>query len=411
MLAAHRNELVRAVLKAMADDEAVVRELVEAARAQSPEVARLPEAENRRHVAVLLAAGLESLCGPEDPDEGHFATAEALGADRAAQGVPITALLRGVQAGRARAVRIAIERGRAVGVPDDVILEAVLDLDRYTGAMERHIINGHHNAELELARTARDTRAQLLRRLLLPGEADPPTDDELRHAGLRPGARYHCLVSDVTDPARARALEQRLAAMGGVYGLVDGRLAGLSARLPADDDLAPEVLLIAAPAAPPPALRDIHTLCAAALPIAARQGLRGLRELTDLAVETALAAQPLFADLLASSLLTGLDPADEFHRELASTALAYLDHGQRLGHTAAALHLHPNTVRYRLDRLEELTALPLGETAVPARPTLRDALRSWWALHTWLVRAEAGIPARADDRHAKAAPPSTRPHL
>ncbi|WP_344936460.1 helix-turn-helix domain-containing protein [Actinoplanes nipponensis] len=28
-----------------------------------------------------------------------------------------------------------------------------------------------------------------------------------------------------------------------------------------------------------------------------------------------------------------------------STAMAYLDHGQRLDHTAAALHVHPNTVR------------------------------------------------------------------
>ncbi|QFZ24333.1 PucR family transcriptional regulator [Saccharothrix syringae] len=371
----------------MASDDRVLDELVLAARTHSPEVARLPEAENRRHVQVLLAAGLDSLARPEHPDDQDFATAEALGADRAAQGVPITGLLRGVQAGRTRAVRIAIDRSRAAGVPDDVILEAVLDLDRYTGALERHIVNGYHHAELQLSRTTRDVRTQLLRALLLPGAADPPAADDLHQAGLRPGGRYYCLVSDVTDPALARALEQRLLGLGGVYGLVEGRLTGLAAKPPGTDDLAPAVLLIAAPAVPLTGLRDVHALCTAALAIAARQGLRGVHHLVELAAETALAAQPLLADLLTDALLTRLDPADDFHRELACTALAYLDHGHRLGHTAVALHLHPNTVRYRLDRLAEITALPLGEDDTATRSTVPDTLRSWWALRTWLARA------------------------
>lgn len=387
MPAAHRSELLRGVLKAMAEDEAVLDELVLAARTHSPEVARLPEAENRRHVQVLLAAGLDSLAAPGHPDEQDFATAEALGADRAAQGVPITGLLRGVQAGRSRAVRIAIDRSRAAGVPDDVILEAVLDLDRYTGALERHIVNGYHTAELQLSRTTRDARTQLLRGLLLPGAGDPPSPEDLHQAGLRPGGRYHCLVSDVTDPAHARALEQRLLGLGGVYGLVEGRLSGVAARLPTDDL---GVLLIAAPGAPLSDLRDVHTLCTAALSVAARRGLRGVHHLTDLAGETALAAQPLLGELLAGSLLGRLDPADDFHRELACTALAYLDHGQRLGHTAAALHLHPNTVRYRLDRLAEITALSLGEHGAEhgdGRSTVPATVHAWWALHTWLGRA------------------------
>ncbi|MFC6094504.1 helix-turn-helix domain-containing protein [Saccharothrix lopnurensis] len=393
MPAANRSALLREVLGAMARDARVLDELVLAARSHSPEVARLPEAENRRHVRVLLATGLACLARPEHPDDRDFATAEALGADRAAQGVPITGLLRGVQAGRTRAVRIAIDRSRAAGVPDDVILEAILDLDRYTGALERHVVNGYHAAELRLSRTTRDVRARLLRGLLLPGDPDPPPADDLHQAGLRPDGRYHCVVSDVTDPSRARALEQRLLGLGGVYGLVEGRLTGLAGRLPSADDLAPDVLLIAAPSATPAGLRDLHALCAAALPLAAGQGLRGVHHLTELAGETALAAQPLLADLLVDSALGRLDSADDFHRELACTALAYLDHGRRLGHTAAALHLHPNTVRYRLDRLAEITALPLDDLAADARSTVLDTLRSWWALHTWLDRGAVGRDA------------------
>jgi len=76
------------------------------------------------------------------------------------------------------------------------------------------------------------------------------------------------------------------------------------------------------------------------------------------------------------SLLGALDPGDEFHHELVSTALAYLDHGQSLDRTAEALHLHPNTVRYRLRRLQELTGL--GE-----RLTVLETVRWWWALRSW----------------------------
>jgi hypothetical protein len=364
--------LLRQVLDAMAADDAVLDQLVTAARTQSPEVARLPEAENRRHVQFLLSAALRATTNPDTAD---YTTAEALGADRAAQGIPLTALLRGVQAGRTLAARVAVERCRAAGVPDDVILETVLDAERYTGALERHIVKGYHAAELQLSRTVRDARTQLLRTLLLPGH--PPTPEELRRAGLHPGGRYFCVVSDVSDPAHARTLEQALLEFGGVYGLVEGRLTGLAARSPAGVALADDVRLVVAPAAALPALPEIHRLCTAA----ARLAGRGYHDLTALAGELALTAQPVLGGLLTTALLGSLDPANPFHRELAATALAYLDHGQRLRTTAEALHLHPNTVRYRLDRLAELTPLPLAENT---GGRVLDAVRSWWALHHWL---------------------------
>ncbi|MCR6483819.1 helix-turn-helix domain-containing protein [Amycolatopsis sp. OK19-0408] len=364
--------LLRRILDAMAADETVVDELVKVARGKSPAVARLPEAENRRHIQVLLSAALRATASP---GQGDYTTAEALGADRAAQGVPLTELLRGVQAGRTHAARVAVERARAAGVPDDAILETILDADRYTGALEHHIVKGYHAAELQLSRTVRDARTQLLRTLLLAGH--PPAPEELRRAGLPPEGQYCCVVSDVSDPAQARVLEQALLEFGGVYGLVEGRLTGLAARPPAGIPLADDVLLVVAPPAAVPALREVHGLCTAAARIAGR----GYHDLTALAGEVALSAQPLLGDLLTSTLLGALDPGNAFHHELAATALAYLDHGRRLRPTAEHLHLHPNTVRYRLDRLAELTPLVLAENS---GGRVLDAVRPWWALHRWL---------------------------
>ncbi|WDZ87271.1 helix-turn-helix domain-containing protein [Micromonospora cathayae] len=422
-----------ALLRDIAADQRIVDEMVEAARTGSPEIARLPWAENRRHVAALLAAGLSSFERLTDPTERDFAEARRLGAARAAQGVSVTGLLRGVQAARRVVVETALGRGRAAGIPDTALLEGLLDLDRYAGALERALVDGYHAAERELAHTEQDARNRVLRTLLAAGPGDRAADGtagnavggpaggavgpaggtaggavggtaggsvdgyraDLVRIGLRPDGSYHCVVTDVTDPARIRTAERRLSRCGAVFGTVDDRLTGLSPHRPAADAFDGTTLVVVAPARPLADLAAVHGLCAAALRAATEAGLRGRHGLVDLAGETALAAQPALADLLSTTMLAALDPADGFHRQLASTALVYLDHGQRLDHTAAALHLHPNTVRYRLRRFQELVAVPppLAEPG-GGRWSVLVTVRWWWALRTWLAGAEGdGTPA------------------
>ncbi|WP_162138054.1 helix-turn-helix domain-containing protein [Streptomyces acidiscabies] len=83
---------------------------------------------------------------------------------------------------------------------------------------------------------------------------------------------------------------------------------------------------------------------------------------------------------MTTRLLGALDPTDDFHRQLALTALTFLDLGRRLDQTAAALFTHPNTIRYRLARLQQITGSSLGSG--PGGHT--ETLHWWWALTTWL---------------------------
>jgi DNA-binding PucR family transcriptional regulator len=375
MAIVERGGTFLAVLKEMAADERIVDELVAAARAQSPEVARLPIAENRRHIAVLLSAGLSAFERQGDPSERDFAEAARLGSDRAVQGIPIGALLSGIQAGRTRALEIAIARGRAADIADDVLLEVMLQVDRYTGALERHVIDGYHAAERELAHSRWEASGRLLRRLLL-GERPEAPPEELARWGLRRDGRYHCVVSETSDASR-------LAAYRGVFGSVDGRQAGLTARLPSPDGDDQVALVVTAPACALPELPSVYELCVAAVRAGEDAGLKGPHRLIDLAGETALAAQPLLGRLLSAELLGGLKSGDDFHRELVSTALTYLDLGQRLDHTAGALHVHPNTVRYRLRRLQELVGISVA-VEPGERLTVLETVRLWWALRGWL---------------------------
>src|SRR5690606_10165130 len=100
-----------------------------------------------------------------------------------------------------------------------------------------------------------------------------------------------------------------------------------------------------------------------------------------LALLTAAEAEPELGELLAAALLSGLDRDDPFHLELAETALAYLDHGGRIEPTAAALHVHGNTVKYRIRRLRELTGRPLHDPEGGA--AVARAAHWWWALRRW----------------------------
>ncbi|OLR94386.1 PucR family transcriptional regulator [Actinokineospora bangkokensis] len=365
------------VLTALAADDALVSAVVDAARARSPEVARLPAEENRRHIASLIAGAAAHVERGGAHDDGDFSAACALGADRAAQGVPIADVLRGVRAGRGEVVRTCRALARGLGVDDGVVLDVVVDLDDYVGLLQQHIVSGHRAAELELSRTSRELTTQVLRRLLLPG-GGPPADAELRQAGLRPGQDYHCAVSAETDPGRARRLEQRLAPFGGVFGFVEGTLSGLLHAVPVLPEDAP--LVVVSPAKPLHDLRVHYPVCTQAVRVAAAQGRTGVHALASLGAETALAGYPVLAAALVDDLLGALDPGNDFHRELAATALSFLDRGCGLAVTAKALHVHANTVRYRLDRFRELTDVDVTDTNRRFVPTLQ----AWWALRTWL---------------------------
>ncbi|MGH2980785.1 MAG: helix-turn-helix domain-containing protein, partial [Solirubrobacterales bacterium] len=79
-------------------------------------------------------------------------------------------------------------------------------------------------------------------------------------------------------------------------------------------------------------------------------------------------------DRIAARRLGGLDELTPAARErLERTALAYLSHRANAAATARALHLHPQTVRYRLARLRELLGDSLDDPV--AHFELEAALR------------------------------------
>jgi hypothetical protein len=367
---------LRRLLELLRDDPGTLDGAVEAARSKSPPVAALPVHETQRHILALLGAVAAVFVDSSAIDDFGRA-ADRLATDRALQGVPLTGLLGGYQAAREYLIARLIERARSADLPATDLVDGLLELDTFTTYLQNRLIHAYRETELSLARTAHAARTQALRDLLHDG---PPA--RVVEAGLDPAKLYHCWVADVTDPSRARAVEAVLTSPDGVSGLVDGYLCGVTARLPAGPVLSGS-LAVAGPAVPVGGLAGSYRLCGAALASARAQGLRGLRSLTSLAITLAVDAHPQLGELLADEHLARLDIGDEFHRLLAETAVAYLEHGSRADLAAVALHVHPNTVKHRLRRLADLTSF---EVAGPPGDALTHAVRWWWSLRTWLAR-------------------------
>ncbi|MFE4500978.1 PucR family transcriptional regulator [Rhodococcus sp. NPDC056743] len=115
-------------------------------------------------------------------------------------------------------------------------------------------------------------------------------------------------------------------------------------------------VLAAVSVAAPPEVALAYKQTQELLDVARRCGHgNGTVRLRDLALEYHLtrpsAATPLLADLLSPL---------EFHPVLLETLESYLDAGCDKSAAAAALHVHPNTVVYRLRKVATLTGLDVG---------------------------------------------------
>jgi hypothetical protein len=377
--------VVRNLIERLRADPNTVDGAVEAVRRQSPLFDRLPEPQLRRHVAALLDAAATAFSSGA-AEEGRksageidlgdsAAVVDRLAFDRILQGMPLAAVLDGFQAGRVYALSRLIDLARTEDATDE-LFDALNTLDAYSHELRNRLIDAYRSREAELERNGYGLRTRALRDLLHGDPAAAPPE-----ALLRPDRRYHCMIAEVTDPRHAAPTEAVLASGGGVSGFVDGRLCGVSPKLPPAERVA-DLLVIATPAVPVSELAAAYRTALATVAAVRGRNLRGLRTVGELAVATAVHAQPRIGRYLARDLLASLDPRDEFHRLLAETALAYLDHGRRTDATAAALHVHPNTVKHRLRRF---TALTQFDEAPESADTLEHAVRWWWALRVWLA--------------------------
>jgi hypothetical protein len=319
-----------------------------------------------------------------DPDAGREPGRDVylgLGRGELREGRTLDALQSAYRVGaRVAWRRVSAAARRAGADPEELglLAEAIF---AYIDELSADSVEGYAQAQREQEGERQRRRRELVALLL----RDPPADEaEVRKAAHAAGWRL---------PRRAAALAVR-----------EPDLAQVGRRLPADalvasfQGLGCAVIPGAGGAAHRKEIeRAAGGVVAAVGPTTARPELSSSWSLAAAALGAAeagaiMADGPIWAEGNITSLLLfesgglaerlaarRLGPLDELtpaaRARMEETALAYVQHGGNAAAMARALHLHPQTIRYRLGRLRELLGEALGDP--DARFELELALR--WA--------------------------------
>jgi DNA-binding PucR family transcriptional regulator len=125
-------------------------------------------------------------------------------------------------------------------------------------------------------------------------------------------------------------------------------------------------------------MADSFRLAGRVLDAAIAFGIAGACRIEDVGLLPAVVADTELSDMLVQRRLAPLLTVQRFGESLIQTLRAYLSNGTRIETTAQQLVLHPNTLRHRLRRIEELTGSDLTNT--------EQLFEIWWALRALEAR-------------------------
>ena len=296
-----------------------------------------------------------------DPDAGREPGRDvyvALGRGELRQGRTLDSLQSAYRIGARvawRRVSAAARRGGAEPEQLGLLAEAIF---AYIDELSADSVEGYARAQREQEGERQRRRREVLALLLRnPPAEEPDVRSAAQAAGWRlPGSIAPLAVAeaDLTRIARRLSADALAASVGGIGCALVSASAGARTEVEAATEQLSAAL---GPAVPRAELSGAWALAAAAL----RAGEAGAIDADGLIVaEEHLPELLLFesgglAQRLAERTLAPLDELTPAARaRMEETALAFVRHGGNAVAMARALHLHPQTIRYRLTRLREL---------------------------------------------------------
>lgn len=374
--------LLRAQLEGVAD------EVEEEVRRQVPEYARPADGIYGRNlragVVQALTLFVDHIADPRGQGAAIAATYRELGRGEALEGRSLDALQSALRVGGLHAWRLMGRTAEELGLDSTVVATLGELAFRTVHEVAEAAAAGYAEARSHSTDELERRRRRLLDLLLGDGPVSPEALQDLAH-GARWRVPSQVAVVTLAAPADLRAADPPPAIPGALTDMESrpprvlvpdpegsGRFGGRSFVLglqgrPAA--IGPTVPVTEAARSLRWATRALGLMGRGILP---RQGVvRCADHLSTLLLHS---DEPLLAQLEARALAP-LDAASEGQRaRLAETLLAWLLSGSNVPDVAARLHIHPQTVRYRLRQLEKLFGDALHDPG--ARLDLILALRS-----------------------------------
>ncbi|MEU1285048.1 helix-turn-helix domain-containing protein [Kitasatospora sp. NPDC005856] len=363
---AEQNDRLR-VLAAVPFEEVAARAAATVVREIAAYGERDPEQVTTELLAVLRPV-LAMLREDRDAAAEEQESFAAFGALRAEQGIGLEPLLEAFRLSTRLAFDTLYEQARSAAAPETG-MELTRDFWAACDRLSTAMVRGYRERELADAQAAQEHRTLLLRQLLtgelpadwLPSAAatlglDLRTEYRVCHARPAPGR-------DIADVERA--LRRHTTTVLAEPGM--GRVIALTTRpLPTSFDLPAGI------GEPRPLARLRESLAQAerADELAVAFDLDRCVANGELPLHSAVLTLPVVGEQLAERCFGHTDGARR--ATLVRTVAAYLAADANADQAAAALFVHPNTLRYRIRSLTTATGLD------PART--EDALTLWWAV-------------------------------
>jgi hypothetical protein len=357
------------------NDDLLVAAIVSAIRAEVPAFRTVSLSELRRIVSADLFRGEAAMQEGRPPTEDELEQFAVVMAQLARAGIPMEACIQARGVAMRRFLDDRRARAREAGVDDATQIEFVYALWNWADAVLVRSSAAYNDAAREIAGTQDDRRSQFLRGLLEGTLERSEAPSRAAAYGLLPGGRYMAgrgRVAPTVDSAQlVRSIETtgRADGRGALVAILDGEVCGVVSNAPQVSDGA---VLGLGPAVELGDLHESFRLAGRALDTAVAFGLRGVAHVDALSLRPAILTEDHAGETLVGRYLEPLQALGEFGETLERTVRQYLACGMRVEGTAKTLIVHPNTLRHRLERFQELTGADLRRT--------EDLVEVWWAL-------------------------------
>jgi hypothetical protein len=366
------------------DGGRLVEEIVAAIRGEIPAFAGLEVGDVWRMTASDIRRAQGAMAERRLPTAEELDGSAAITVSLARAGIPLDA----INESRRIAVRKIFdawrERASEGGAEPVDQVEYLYALWNWADAIAARAASAYHQVEVEVAGREEDQRAWYLRGVLDGSLSRLEAQSRAAAYGLLPGGRYVALrarpAADVDVRQLQRAIESSGATdQGGVLAaVVDGHVWGLASQPPSIGEGQGVVGL--GPAGELSGAAVSFALATRALNTATAFGRSGVVSIDDLSLRPVILSEDHLGEQLIRRYLDPLRELGEFGATLEHTIQEYLATGMRIDDCAKALIIHPNTLRHRIDRFQQLTGADLRRT--------EDVIEVWWALERRRVSPE-----------------------
>ncbi|SMD22888.1 PucR family transcriptional regulator [Kibdelosporangium aridum] len=348
---------VRAVLDNLAGQparlDALVDRLVARIRAAVPEYATIPDHVLRRGNRQIVAVAVGHLRDGCLPDAAELHEITEIGVDRARQGISVAAVLAAYRVSGEEFWKVLSAEAHGRGASDAALLSTVEFIWQWLDVVTVAAAAAHREAEPGSYGVA--LRALLTR---------PGADTYLWQLGLDPAGRYAAVRGRLAPGITVSTLRERGLVMAVDNREVLGLVSGPDVIEPRFGTFGIGPLVAAA---------DLHTSYLTAgrvLAAAVRLGLTGSHRLDTLRLTYVAATDQQMTHVLSSRILAPLSAKGPYGADIWRSVVSYMDSRMCVAEAAAALHVHPNTLRHRLAQFTALTGVSLRDPA--------DLAEIWW---------------------------------